>query len=242
MNVLGYALELAAARLVPLTLVAPLGPLSARLVLGALLSVVVASGLGPVVGHDALPLLAAEAGIGLVLGLLVAAFVAAAEAAGGFVDELRRGGRADLHRHPVWSRALRLLALVAFFVTGGHQVLLDALGRSYAALPPGQVPAGGVAATIEAMDGLVLAALELALPIVAVMLVTEVVAALVARAAPEFLQSDPTTVTALGGAVRELGTAWAVALSLTTVLSLLAAYATGLGGVLLDAARRLAVP
>lgn len=241
-----HALGLAAARLVPLALVAPLGPPSARLVVGGLLAVAVAPSLVSSAGGAALtlPIVASEVGIGLTFGVLVAAFVAAAETAGKLVDAMRRPDTAYFHRHPAWSRALRLLALAAFFVVGGHLVLLDALGRSYAALPPGRslpgLPPGGVTAAIEAMGGLVLAAAELATPILAVMLVVEVALALVERVAPGLVPPSTPPASGLGGAARELGATVAVALTLTAGAGLLAAHATGLGGALLDAARSLA--
>src|SRR5207248_2299002 len=119
----------------------------------------------------------------LTLGLAAAALFAAAEAAGGLADEMRRPFHAARDDGNL-RRFARLFALALFAAGGGTTVLVDGIGRSYAALPVGHVPAGGGLAAVAIAGRLIGAAIELAAPILAAMLVAEIAFGLAGRVAP----------------------------------------------------------
>lgn len=220
----------AAARMVPLALAGPFGPPSARLIVGVALSLAVAPAASGAVSSLPWALVAArEVAAGLVLGLFVSLIAGAARAAGALVDEARRAGAAD----GALGRLQPLLAMALFSSLGGPALLVDGIARGYEALPLGAATgAGGAAATIAAGGVLVTSAVELAAPVLAAMLLAELVVALVARAAPSLARHA-----AVGdaGVVRELSAVAASALALGATALLVAAQigrlSTTLGGV-----------
>jgi len=182
----GAATVLAAARMGPLALVAaPFGRAwGARAIVGALLTAAVVPFVmaQPAAAWTALP---SEIVLGLVLGLVAALPFAAAEAAGALVDagvhpwRARRDGTE--HRGPL-AEAYFLFALALFAVADGPRLVAVAAGKSYVAWPIGHAATIGQVVGIGA--GLVAAAVGLAAPALAAMLVAELAIALVARAQP----------------------------------------------------------
>lgn len=182
----GAATVLAAARMGPLALVAaPFGRAwGARAIVAALLTAAVVPFVmaQPAAAWTALP---SEIVLGLVLGLVAALPFAAAEAAGALVDagvhpwRARREGPEQ--RGPL-AEAYFLFALALFAVADGPRLVAVAAGKSYVAWPIGHAVTSGEVVGIGA--GLVTAAVGLAAPALAAMLVAELALALVGRAQP----------------------------------------------------------
>jgi len=226
----GWRLALVAARLAPVTLLVPAFggarvPLWLRLGLAALLAALVA----PVIAAapEARPalLIPKELAVGVVLAVLAAVPFWAAQAAGAVADAgAGLGGRlADL---------MLLFAAVVFFSVDGHLLLVRALAASYDAVPLAATPPLGPAVTSAVIDStahLVLAAVGLAAPVLAALLVADVGLALAARPGRGIAVSDAAT------ALRGYAAAFAV-------LASLGALALAIRGELGFALARLAHP
>lgn len=198
---------LGAARVVPIFTVAPffggrLVPAPVRvgiaLAFVALVFPAVAAGapdpatLGPA---TIAALLLKEVLLGALLGFLVAVPFWAAEAAGRLVDTARGAQNAELYVPQLGTQSSPLgdlglqLAVIAFFAMDGHLLFLRALGESYRAVPVTGFPARLVAGdatqlAVDATSRLVLAALGLAAPALAALLLADVALGLVNRVSP----------------------------------------------------------
>jgi flagellar biosynthesis protein FliR len=226
------AVVLAAARMGPLALVAaPFGrPWGTRAIVGALLvaAVLPAVMVQPAATLAALP---TEVVVGLLLGVVAALPFAAAQAAGALVDagvhpwQARRPETKE-NRGPL-AEAYFLFALALFAVADGPRRVAVAAGASYVAWPIGHAPES--AAVLAAGARLVAAAVSVAAPVLAVMLVAELVLTLIARVQP-----------ALGRAV-DAAPLRALAMLLVAAAAVYAA-ARALGPTLQDAAHLQVVP
>jgi flagellar biosynthesis protein FliR len=204
------AVGLGAARTVPVTwLVSPLGgahvPAPARLAFGFLLASLAEPALSAAVASAGLEragaaviglVLARELFIGLGLGLVVSFAFRAAEGAGRLVDVLRGASMAEVlvptseeRSSPVGALYL-LIATLVFLELGGVSRLVEALLRSYEAVPL----AGALsAATLRAAAWVVVVAsaklLEVALgfaaPVLVALWLTDLALGMVARVAPQ---------------------------------------------------------
>lgn len=181
------AAALAAARVTPIAILAPpLGgrSIGAKAVLAAIFTAVVwlavqtAQADGPLLvalGHEAL--------VGLALGLIAAVPFRAAEAAGVLVDTARapevRG------RSPLGDATL-LLSLALFAVLDGPRLVVSGLAESYAAFPIGHAlhQAAGVTVVLDAGAHLVEAAIALAAPVLAALLLADLLVGIAQRAQP----------------------------------------------------------
>jgi flagellar biosynthetic protein FliR len=146
-------------------------------------------------GETAIALvIAREALIGLSLAIGIRALLAAAELAGylaGFQIGFTYATVADPQSgvgSNILSSIYGLLALVVFFAADGHHAFLRALALSYDALPIGLGAVdAAVGVQVARLLGVVFGlGLQLALPVVAVLLTVEVALGLVSRAAPSF--------------------------------------------------------
>jgi type III secretion protein SpaR/YscT/HrcT len=199
---------LAAARVVPIFAIAPffggrLVPVPLRIGIAAVFVALVwpavaagapadPSALGP--GLLA-ALLLKEILLGALLGFLVAVPFWAAEAAGRLVDGARGASNQELHvpqtgatSSPLGDLGLQL-AVVAFFAMDGHLLFLRSLGESYRAVPvtgfPAHLVAGGATTlAVDATSRLLLAAIGLAAPALAALLLADVALGLVNRVSP----------------------------------------------------------
>jgi type III secretion protein SpaR/YscT/HrcT len=202
------AYALALARVAPVVVVAPFFgagavPPPARIGMAAVLAAVLfpaTLGAGDAGGHGALGgllpvLLAKEALVGFALGWAASLLFRAAETAGRLVDTVRGSNLAEALAPDLGVRTSALgelytrLAVVLFFVTGGHRVFLAALGESYRAVPAAALPSaaslgrlGGAA--IEVSGRMLVAALGLAAPALAALFLADLALGLIARAAP----------------------------------------------------------
>jgi type III secretion protein T len=179
----GAATVLAAARMGPLALVAaPFGRAwGARVIVGALLTAAVVPFVlaQPAAAWTALP---SEILLGLVLGLVAALPFAAAEAAGALVDAGVHPWRARQGERGPLAEAYFLFALALFAAADGPRLVAVAAAKSYVAWPIGHAPALGEVVGVGA--ALVAAAVGLAAPALAAMVVAELFLALVGRVQP----------------------------------------------------------
>lgn len=139
-----------------------------------------------------LPLLAAQAVLGAVLGLGTLVPIAAAQGAGALLSSLAGISLAETYdpQNPAATpleRLMYLLAVGTFFAVGGHRLLVGSLLESFSVFPPDQVPwirpAGELAALLTHQCTAL--ALQLALPVVAALLVVVLATALIGRVLPQ---------------------------------------------------------
>ena len=236
------ALLVAAARMVPLALVAPLGPPSVRLLVGAALALVVAgagvpSALATLDGGALAVLLVREVAVGVALGLAATVLVLAAELAGALFDGLR-GSAVARHGDAQGLQLFgRLLALALFAALGGPLLMADAVGRSYVALPMmGVTQTPSVGAVIGLGARLLGITVELAAPVLVATLIADLALGLVRRGSPSLARG----VGAPGGAAaRELMVLGAVLLCSGALVGALSSSALGVGEAVAAAARAL---
>jgi type III secretory pathway component EscT len=179
------ALALATARMAPLGWVAlPLGgpSRSARAIVAALLvALVLPSLLARPAPQPLATVLVTELLVGLFLGLVGALPVYAARAAGGLLDAAIQPGRSTRS----FGDGYELLALALFAALDGPRLVIVAATESYAALPLGHGLASPQLPQLLAVGArLVAAAVTLAAPALAALLVADVALALVARPQP----------------------------------------------------------
>ena len=137
-------------------------------------------------------IMAREALIGLSLGFGLRLIVAAAEV-GGFLAGFQIGfsyssivdPQAGV-RNGILSATYGLIALMVFFLMNGHHQFLRALVASYESMPVGMGQIDStIGLTVAKMMGLVfVVGVQLAAPVVVVLLVVELALGLVSRAAP----------------------------------------------------------
>lgn len=173
-------------------------PAIARLAVGVALAVFFT----PLVAHQtALPsgtldlasLIAAQTVFGLVLGWLTNLWLTAMEMAGTLVD-FQSGFSTGALYDPVsgaqsaaFSRLANMTAMAILFATGGYGAIIEGFGRSFAAVPLDVMPHlahGAVFGIAHVITGTMLAALEIAAPLLGVLFLTEVVIAVASRLAP----------------------------------------------------------
>ncbi len=129
--------------------------------------------------------------MGLTLGYLVLAAVATIQAVGDVIDTVG-GFQMSMAMDPlmlvqtsVMGRLHQLLAVTLLFATGGHLMVLQGLSRSARAMPTPAMSWDQVGhAVTSAAAGVTLGAVQVAAPVMAVMLVVDVALGLLTRAAP----------------------------------------------------------
>jgi flagellar biosynthetic protein FliR len=135
-----------------------------------------------------------QAVTGLLLGLGSALVLGAAEAAGSLVDYASGLAYSAVldpstgQAAPVFSRLFNLAFTTLAFTTGAHLRLVEGFASSFAAVPLGRAPVIGAADAGQFALGvttLTRSALEIAGPLVGVLLLTDVVLGLAARFVPQ---------------------------------------------------------
>lgn len=173
-------------------------PVRVKVALGLLLSMAVVPGLPPLPGvapfsGDGFMILLQQLLIGLAIGFSMRLVFAAVEMAGelaaltmglsfaAFFDPLSRS-----HASPV-SQMYSWLALMIFVSSNLHLALLAAVADSFHALPISALPMGtGLFKMVAATGGKVFAiGLQLALPVIAALLVTNLALGVLTKAAPQ---------------------------------------------------------
>lgn len=173
-------------------------PMSIKLALGVLLASVIAPTVPAVPALDptswaGLLILVKELLIGLAMGFAMRIVFAAIEYAGEVASMTMGLGFAvffDPNSHGRSSAVGQFLALVAtmaFLAVNAHLVLLAALAESFVALPISETPFSGNAPLELARWGAKIfsSGLQLSLPIVAALLITNVALGILTRAAPQ---------------------------------------------------------
>jgi flagellar biosynthetic protein FliR len=131
--------------------------------------------------------------VGAALGFVVQLFFSAIQLAGDVLDVT--GGFSlqpaydplSMNTASTIGRLQNLLATALLFTSGGHLLLVRGLWTSYEGLPLGAVlPGDQIGSTVvHAMSTMFLAALQIAGPLVAVLLLADVALGLVSRASPQ---------------------------------------------------------
>ncbi len=135
--------------------------------------------------------LVTQAAIGFAFGMLTLMLVQAVAAAGSFVDLFAGYSLATIYdplsgaNNAVFGRFYQLIAVTLLFTTNGHLILINGFFRSFQAVPLGGVPTGDVAALfVENLGQFLVAAIEIAGPVLACLFLTELTLGLLTRAAP----------------------------------------------------------
>lgn len=173
-------------------------PMSIKLALGVLLASVIAPTVPSVpaldpTGWAGLLILVKELLIGVAMGFAMRIVFAAIEYAGEVASMTMGLGFAvffDPNSHgrsSAVSQFLALVATMAFLAVNAHLVLLAALAESFVALPISETPFSGNAPLELARWGakIFTSGLQLSLPIVAALLITNVALGILTRAAPQ---------------------------------------------------------
>lgn len=173
-------------------------PVSVKISLGVVLTTIMAPALGtlPAVDPMSMPgmlILVQEMLIGLAMGFTMRIVFAAIEMAGE-ISSLTMGlGFASFFdpntagRSSAVSQMLTLIATMAFLAMNAHLVLLEALAESFVSMPISATPmAAGAPLELARWGGKIFSTgLQLSLPIVAALLITNVALGILTRAAPQ---------------------------------------------------------
>lgn len=173
-------------------------PASVKVTLGALLAMIIAPTVPalPAVNPMSLPgllILTQEMLVGLAMGFSIRIVFSAVEMAGelssltmglgfaSFFDPQTKGRSSSI------SQFLVMLATLMFLTVNGHLVLLAALAESFVSLPISSSPiSGGGFQQLAAWGGEIFrSGLQISLPIIAALLLTNVALGILTRAAPQ---------------------------------------------------------
>lgn len=131
--------------------------------------------------------------IGLSMGFLTSLLFAAVAAAGSIIDVF--GGFAlaaafdplAMNMNTVFGKFHQMLATVLLFVSGGHLLVVGGLLRTFEMLPIGRTPDldGGADLLLRAFGVFFVTAVQIALPMIAVLFVADLGLALMTKVAPQ---------------------------------------------------------
>ncbi len=129
--------------------------------------------------------------VGAAMGIIIQLFMAAIMAAGSIIDLMSGIGVAVLYdpttqvqAGPV-GRLYQLIMVTGLFIIDGHLMIVRGLLRTFDVAPlDGLIPSNLSDALIRGAGDLLLAATEIALPVLVALAMTEVVLGLASRAAP----------------------------------------------------------
>jgi len=128
---------------------------------------------------------------GLALGFVVHVLFAAVQAAGNLVDMFSMFAMASMldpmsnTQSAVFGRIYSLIATTLMFATGGHLLLVRGLLQTFDVVPAGPSDLGALAKILTRdLDVLVMSALQIGGPILAVLFLTDLALGLVSRAVP----------------------------------------------------------
>jgi flagellar biosynthetic protein FliR len=139
------------------------------------------------------PLVVKEALVGVAFAVAIGTLSAAVQAAGSLLDTMVGFSFAALvdpinnFQAAIFGQLFALFATVVFLATGGDQVMIMGLGKSYDVIPLGQLPSATHLAAL-ATTGLAqifVIGLEIAAPVVIAVVLTDVAFGLVSRAVPQ---------------------------------------------------------
>lgn len=171
----------------------------------------VRTGLGVVMALSAMPLVAERVGpvpdqtityvvlgakevlVGVAIGLVAQMLFAAVQLAGSFID-VGAGFSIATTIDPVnntnltvMGRAYNMIATAAFVAVGGHLFLMQAVVASFTLISPTALPNLGVLVegVLVKSDDMFVIALQLAAPLMAALVITDVALGIMSRAAPQ---------------------------------------------------------
>jgi flagellar biosynthetic protein FliR len=130
--------------------------------------------------------------IGVALGFVSAMLLGAIAAAGSIIDIF--GGFAlatgfdplSVTMNTIFGKFHQLLATMLLFATGGHLIVIGGLLKTFEVLPLGESPDfGGPDMLIEAFSMFFMTAVQIALPMVAVLFIADLGLALLTKVAPQ---------------------------------------------------------
>jgi len=142
---------------------------------------------------QAMILLGGEATYGLALGVIASALFATVKLAGRMIEDQMGMTMAEIldplsdeQGLPIAS-LLEMVFIIAFLAANGHHLFLKVLQRSFELFPPGKMPAIGTLSVniLEATTTMLAAGLQLAAPVMVVLLLMLVVLAILARIVPD---------------------------------------------------------
>ncbi|MES3025720.1 MAG: flagellar biosynthetic protein FliR [Pseudomonadota bacterium] len=173
-------------------------PVSTKVGFGVILALIMAPAIPALPAADPLSMaglliLVQELLIGLAMGFVMRIVFAAVEMAGeassltmglgfaSFFDPMTKGRSSSI------SQMLTLVATMAFLAVNAHLVLLSALAESFVTMPVSATPmAAGAPFEVARWGGRIFSAgLQLSLPILAALLITNVALGILTRAAPQ---------------------------------------------------------
>lgn len=134
-----------------------------------------------------------ESVIGFVIGLAAATTIAAAEFAGELITTSSGLSGVALFdpmnntQGSLLSSLMQLLAVVVLVLGSGHVMMLQALGRTFAAMPLGATPdiAAGMYAVVPTARTIFVTGVQFAAPVIAAVFITNLSLAILGRAAPQ---------------------------------------------------------
>ncbi|MCI1641396.1 MAG: flagellar biosynthetic protein FliR [Actinomyces sp.] len=168
-------------------------PMTVKTMLAVLLAVCLAPGqTAPDGAFELVTGVVTEVGIGAGMGLLASTVLSAVQSAGHIID-LEGGFQLGEAFDPLtsassgpYARFYQMLATVLLFASNGYQMLLLGFARSFAAVPPGTaLEVRGLSdALSREVPQLLLAAIQIAGPLVAVLFLADLGLGLLTRVAP----------------------------------------------------------
>ena len=173
-------------------------PNQVKIILGVLVAMIVAPNLPPMpavapTSYAGLLILVQELLVGLAMGFSMRLVFAAIEYAGELASQTMGFGFASFFdpttqgRSAAISQFLSMVATMAFLAVNAHLVLLAALTESFTSLPVSGTPLSSAAPLeLARLGGRIFSAgLQIALPILAALLITNVALGILTRAAPQ---------------------------------------------------------
>jgi flagellar biosynthetic protein FliR len=169
--------------------------------------------------------------VGLAMGFVTHLLLAAVAAAGSLIDVF--GGFAlaqafdplSMNQNTVFGKFHQMLATVILFVSGGHLMVLGGLLRTFHFLPLGTTPdwSGAPDVMVTAFSMFFVTAVQIALPMIAVLFVADLGLALLTKVAPQLNAINVMFPAKIGLTLLMLGLSFPV---LPTALSRLSILAT----------------
>jgi flagellar biosynthetic protein FliR len=131
--------------------------------------------------------------VGSALGLVTYILLAAVATAGSLIDtfggfQLAQGfDPLSMNMNTVFGKLHQMLAVMILFATGGHLLVLGGLLRSFDVLPLGSTPRieGAADVLLTAFGMFFVTAVQIALPLIAVLFVADLGLALLTKVAPQ---------------------------------------------------------
>jgi flagellar biosynthetic protein FliR len=200
-NLVGFVLVLA--RVAPLFLLAPV--FSARFIPGrakAMAAFAIALAIAPVASRGIAPpedvfaaaqLILKEVVVGLAFAFVISTLGAAVQAGAGLVDNLIGFSFAALvdpitnMHNAIVGQVYALFVALVFVVTGGDQIMIGGLARTYDVVPIDGYPSAAALGQLglTAITDIFVIGLALVAPVLIALLVTDAAFAIVARVAPQ---------------------------------------------------------